>query len=278
MQTFQEFAAANGVLIDSIVHGKIVRCPTKDHPHKKNGAALFNGEYGWVQNWVEHPSPIFWKSKKERSKAEHAELDKRITASKLQYALERAKTAQEAARKAHWVLSQCELTTHAYMARKGFDKLPVNVWMKNEPLLVIPMYHKNAICGCQIINEAGDKKFLTGQRTSNAYFKIGDGKDIFICEGFASAHSLQDVLSSIGCQSTVYIAFSAGNATKLAKQYPTARWIADHDTSGVGQAAAEESGLRWWMPLIEGMDVNDLVIAQGKFKTGMQLKKFLMKG
>ena len=277
MQTFQEFAAANGVLIDSIIHGKIVRCPTKEHPAKKNGAYLFNKEWGWCQSWEIHSEPVFWNDESIRTPDQQAALDSKIAKSREEYARNRARMQQEAARKAQWILSECELTEHKYIQRKGFNEHPVNVWQKDDQqLLIVPMYHKNVICGCQIINEDGEKKFLTGQRTSCAYFKICDGKQIFLTEGFASGLALQTILASIGCQSTIYVTFSVGNATKMAKYLPTAIWVADHDENLVGQKAAEASGLRWWCPTVVGWDVNDAYLAQGKLKTGMQIKKFLM--
>ena len=277
MQTFINFAASNGVLIDSVIHGKIVRCPTVSKPSKKNGAYYCGDGFYWVQDWTQHSEPVFLFEKKERTDAEKLEFERKIAKHREEYARDRDKTAQEAARKARWILGECELTEHKYIQRKGFKEHPVNVWQKDDQqLLIVPMYHKNAICGCQIINENGDKKFLTGQRTSGAHFKIGDGKQIFLVEGFASGIALQAILASIGCQSTIYVTFSVGNATKMAKYLPTAFWIADRDKNQVGQNAAEASGLKWWMPDVEGFDVNDAYLAQGKLKTGMQIKKFLM--
>ena len=277
MQTFINFAASNGVLIDSVIHGKIVRCPTKEHPAKKNGAYLFNKEWGWSQSWEIHSEPVFWNDESIRTPEQQAQIDRKIAKSREEYARNRDKTQQEAARKARWILGECELTEHKYIQRKGFKEHPVNVWQKDDQqLLIVPMYHNNAICGCQIISEDGDKRFLTGQRTSGAHFKIGDGKQIFLVEGFASGLALQAILASIGCQSTIYVTFSVGNATKMAKYLPNAYWLADHDANGVGQSAAEASGLKWWMPSVENWDINDAYLAQGKLKTGMQIKKFLM--
>jgi len=190
---------------------------------------------------------------------------------------DRAKTQQEAARKARWILGECELTEHKYIQRKGFKEHPVNVWQKDDQqLLIVPMYHQKSICGCQIINEDGEKRFLSGQRTSLAYFKIGDGKQIFLVEGFSKGLAAKDILASIGCQSTIYVTFSVGNATKMAKYLPTAYWLGDNDENCVGQNAAEASGLRWWIPNTVGFGIDDAYFAQGKLKTGMQIKKFLM--
>jgi putative DNA primase/helicase len=139
--------------------------------------------------------------------------------------------------------------------------------------LVVPMYIAGCICGCQLIN--GEKKFLYGQRTNDAYFQIGNGKREFIVEGFASGLSLQEILAALKVPATIYITFSAGNALLVAKAHPDAFFCADHDESGVGQRAAEESGCKWWMPEQVGWDVNDLHVAKGLFAASQELRKRL---
>src|SRR3989304_7575027 len=109
MQTFINFAASNGGLIDSIIHGKIVRCPTTDHPAKRNGAFLFNHDYGWCQNLATHAEPIFWKDESKRTEEKQAALERKIAKSREEYARNRDKNAQEAARKARWILGEGEL-------------------------------------------------------------------------------------------------------------------------------------------------------------------------
>lgn len=272
---FVQFATAHGLIIRHIEHGKWVRVPTDDHHHKRNGAYFYGGDYAHIQNWATMDKVETWFSDKPTTPQDQADLSKRMDESRKLYAQERSKKQCDAARKAKWILGQCELDKHPYMIKKGFPDLKVNVWRKPEPLMVVPMYCRSEICGIQIIGIDGDKKFLSGQRTNDAYFKIGNGSNVFITEGFASAISLNAILACMKHPSTIYVTFSVGNAKRIAKTHPGAFWIADHDVSGVGQKAASESGCRWWMPEQAGWDVNDLYIAKGLFQSSQLLRKAL---
>lgn len=277
--SFLSFAQENGLLIRSLVYGKISRCPTESHPHKLNGAFLCEEGFGWVQDWGTHPEPIYWKDEKERSQEEIEKLKLRIEASKRKHAQERAEGQQKAANKAMWILGQCELDRHSYFDSKGFPDLLGNVWRKEgeDPILVIPMFFNGDICGCQLIDISGKKKFLTGQRTNNAVFTF-DGKGrVFLCEGYATGMSLQAALNALKIKYTIHVCFSAGNVLKMAKTHPEAVIIADHDASGTGQRVAEASGCAWWMPPAEGDDFNDMHKRVGTFAASMIIKKELHK-
>lgn len=271
---FIQFAAAHGLLINSLVIGRIARCPTIDKPRHKNGAFFYDDCWGWIQNHACHSEIVLWKSDKI---VDDAEFKKRMEVSRNLYAQERTKKQQEAARKAKWILGQCELDKHAYMVKKGFPDMKVNVWRKpdTDPMMIVPMYCGKEICGVQIISADGSKKFLSGQRTNDAYFKIGSGANAFIVEGYASAISLNAILACLKLPSTIYVTFSVGNAKRIAKTLTNAFWVADHDVSGVGQQAAKESGCKWWMPEPVGFDINDLHIAKGLFQSSQLLRKAL---
>ena len=274
MQTFQEFAASNGVLIDSVIHGKIVRCPTVSKPSKKNGAYYCGDGFYWVQDWTQHSEPVFLFDKKEPTDSEKLEFEHKITKSREEYARNRAKTQQEAASKARWILGQCELTEHKYIQRKGFKEHPVNVWQKDDQqLLIVPMYHKNAICGCQIISEDGEKKFLSGQRTSGAHFKIGDGKLNIWCEGFATGMAIKKAIDTVKINCAVNVCFSAGNMKKMANNGIV---VADNDISLCGENIAKEIGLPYFIPKQQGWDFCDLLQSNGLLRTSQELRKFLM--
>lgn len=277
MISFDQFAQANGLLIRDLVCGKITRCPTQDHPRSRNGAFYYDNDFGWVQNWAEHLEPIYWKDETERSEEQRKAIQKRIEESRNKASQERSTLQRKASDKAKWILSQCELDRHSYLDSKGFKDMRGNVWRKpdGDPVLVVPMYCCDALCGCQLIDITGSKKFLTGQRTNDAYFKIGQSGREIIVEGYATALSIHAILAAAKIPATIYAAFSVGNASRLAKTHPMAFWIADNDVSGVGQKAAAESGLKWWMPQHEGTDANDWHKEIGLFKAVMELRKVL---
>lgn len=232
---------------------------------------MFDGEFGWAQNWATMESAEIWQSNKLRTPFEQADMQKRIDASKKLHSQQRQESQRKAASKAVLIISQSTLQTHPYLEKKGFPKMRWDVY---QDALVVPMYIAGCICGCQLIN--GEKKFLYGQRTNDAYFQIGNGKREFIVEGFASGLSLQAILAVLKVPATIYITFSAGNALRVAKAHPDAFFCADHDESGVGQRAAEASGCKWWMPEQVGWDVNDLHVAKGLFAASQILRKNLL--
>lgn len=277
MSGFLNFAQSHGLVIRDLVRGKIARCQTESKPTHKNGAYLFDGEWGWIQDHAQHTEIILWKTDKPLTPAEREAMQKRMDDSRAQYAKDRATGQRKAAQKAAWILGQCEIEQHAYLDGKGFPDMRGNVWRKEDhnPLLVIPMFHAGALCGCQLIGVNGDKKFLTGQRTNDASFVIGHGAQVYLVEGYASALSLHALLAALKLPHTVMATFSAGNLARIAKAIPTAWIIADNDASGTGQRVASESGCQWWMPETVGQDINDLHKELGTFKASQIVRKAL---
>ena len=278
---FIDFAQANGLDINSLVQGKIIRCKTHDHPHKKNGAYLFDGDWGWVQDHANHLEVQLWRSDRPMTEQDKAEMQKRMAASRKKYMADKARMQVKAAEKAQWILGQCELSQHAYLDKKGFPDMRMNVWRKEDqsPLLVIPMRIDGKLCGVQLVDIEGNKKFLTGQRTNDATFtmsKTGPDSRLFLTEGYASALSLQAILATLKIPYTIAATFSAGNLARIAKENQRAFVVADNDQSGTGEKVALESGCRWWMPETIGQDINDFHQAVGLFKASQAIKKVLM--
>jgi len=277
MSSFLQFASERGLIIDSLIYGRWARVPTVDHPQKRNGAYWYGKEFAHCQNWANMEQCETWFDGKDRTPLEQQSIQKRMDDAHKAYAKERSVMQQKASEKAKWILSQCELDRHAYLDSKGFGDVMANVWRKPDadPIMVVPMLYGSNVCGCQLISINGDKKFLRGQRTNDAVFCIGrTGREI-ICEGYATALSIHTILSAAKIQATIYATFSVGNASRLAKRLPNAFWIADNDHSGVGQTAADSSGLRWWMPPTVGYDCNDWHQEVGLFKASMELKKVI---
>lgn len=274
MTDFISFAAEHGLILDGVKYNSWMRVPTVDHPHKRNGAYFHGGEYAHIQNWGTMDSCSTWFADKPTCPIKMAELNKRIAASQLAQRLEQIKANQEAAKKADFIISQCRLDRHAYLGKKGFPKMNGKVWHKvdSEPLLVIPMYFNKRVCGVQLINEDGRKKFLKGSKCGGAVHQIGSGGITFLVEGYATALSLHTVLEAIKQPSTVLATFSAGNMSKVAKLVPNCILICDNDKSGTGEKVGKESSRKWWMPEQVGFDFNDLLISRGLFKTSQILR------
>lgn len=273
MSDFIQFASQHGLIIKSLPFGQITRCQTESHRSKRNGAFFFDGDWGWLQNWELHDNPVIWKSDKA---VNQADLQERIKKSTEKYQQERSKLNADAAKKAQWILGQCELNLSAYLGRKGFPEMSANMWMRDNerPVLVIPMKIDNKVIGCQLIDHEGNKKFLKGQATKDAFFQIGNGKLTFFVEGYASGLSLQKILESIKVSYRIFITFSASNLLRFARRIE-GFVIADNDQSGTGQKAAIESGRKWFMPPVTGQDINDYHLSAGIAKPALEIKKLI---
>ena len=281
--TFVDFARMHGILIDFTPPlGKWQRYPTEDKPHHRNGAVKYLGDCGWVQNHATMTEPETWFPDAEAKPVDRAKIQAAID----HQAKQRALDAAGAAKKAGWILHQCRLEAHPYLASKGFDEMEGNVWHTTDKagaetaLLVIPMFVDGHVVGIQMINEVGAKKFLLHQRTHEATFTMGKGALPVLCEGFATGHSLRLCLQALKVPSRVIVCFSAGNLAKMAKHFTKAFVVGEHDMpsplapepGGMGRKVAVESGHPFYIPAKEGHDLNDQWKMHGTFATSQALR------
>ena len=273
---FLQFAAIHGLDIRRLDHGKISRCPTKDHARKDNGAYLFDGDWGWVQDWATMTEPAYWTDDTITRPEDLAALRIKMEASRKLHAQERAKDAQSAAKKAKAIIRQTKIEQHSYLDSKGFRDAVGLVWYPDEDtnLLVIPMEIAGEIVGCQLIDRNGVKKFLKGQRTNGAAFTFGSSGIEIFTEGYATAKSIHACLSALKVPCMVHACFSAGNMQRMANRGLV---VADNDASQTGEKAAQATGLPYWMPEQVGTDFNDLHAEVGTFAAGMKLRQWLQK-
>lgn len=202
-----------------------------------------------------------------------------IEARQTQEGHERERAAQAAAKKAGWILHQCVNEQHAYLHSKGFGEAKGAVWHPDEEqnLLCIPMRIGDKLVGLQMIDRNGGKRYLSGQRTSEAEFVIsnnGRGAQDWYCEGYATGLSLRDCLQALRLRYRIHITFSAGNLAKVAAKYGDGLVVADRDDSQTGERAAQKTGLPYYLP--DAGDFNDLHKNNGTFKASQILRKFLM--
>ena len=254
--SFQQFAEQHGLIIDHVLLDRWVRCPTIDHPHSRNGAYIFDGNSGAVQNWAIHEKPIRFQGKADpqfRAKA-------KITADN------RKEENEKAAKRAGWIMNQATKKHHPYLVAKGFPDATGYVW--NDSLL-IPMRIDQKIVGLQMIKPDGKKTFLKGQITKGAEAII-DAKGVHIlCEGFATALSIRRALKAVNTRYTIHVCFSAGNVKHLAKKYPDCVIVADHDPVGI--RVAKESGRPFWVSPNNKEDFNDYELRVGACVAGKSL-------
>jgi putative DNA primase/helicase len=266
---FLTFCRACGVNLNQLPPvGRWVRVSTEDKPRSRNGAVKWMGDVGFVQNWATMTEPAVW-----RDEGVSREAQKRIRSVANEADREARELASRAAQKAATLLSECELSTHPYLASKGFPDELVNVWNRDaDNVMVIPMRRGKELVGCQLIKPDGEKKFLFGQRSGGAEFVMGNHGTHVLCEGYATALSARQALRNLKMTYTLHVTFSAGNMKRIAEALPPGLVIADNDKSKTGERVAQEIGWPYWISDVEGEDFNDAHQRRGLFPLAMELK------
>lgn len=261
MLEFAAYAKQHGVLIaEPIPDGRIHRCPTADHPKRRDGSYRFFGDWGWFQDWSNHGEAVIWQASKEN--APPVAIPRReIERLKREDEKRRAQAAVQAAQ----IVRRCRLDLHPYLTAKGFTKDPGLVDVDGR--LVIPMRDcrdYTRVNSLQWISDAGEKKFLPGGTAKGSIFIIGKGDESWLCEGFATGLSIRAALKHLHRPARVVVCFSASNLAHVASQISGRRHVvADHDRSGTGERFAVSTGLPWVMPPDMGHDANDMHQAHG---------------
>lgn len=256
---FYNFAEQHGLIIDHLVHDRWVRVPTADKPHSRNGAYIYDGQSGAVQNWAIHEKPVSWHDKNKKH-------DPQLAVRKAKATVDQDKKQKQAAGKAAWILDQCKKQTHPYMAKKGFPAEKVNVW---NSMMVIPMRINGGLTGIQLISEDGKKTFLTGQKNKGASTIIDNKGKVILCEGVATAMSIRRALKAVRTRYTIVICFSASNILEMSKIYPECVIVADNDATGIRVATKSEK--IFCVPPGAGEDFNDYELRVGAEAAGKYL-------
>jgi putative DNA primase/helicase len=267
-----DFCRIHGVILDREPPiGVWKRYPTQDKPTHRNGAVKYMGTHAFIQNHATMTEIEVW----------HAEGDSVMDPNKARRAVEAAardirEKQQEAARKAASILNQCQIGYHPYLEKKGFKEEQGNVWKTDDGLLlVIPMRVGHQLVGCQIIREDGSKRFLHGQRTSNATFTFDNKGPHILVEGYATALSVRATLKALKRRYTLHVCFSAGNLAKVAATLPKGFVVCDNDASRTGENTAIKTGFPYWMSDTVGEDFNDFHQRVGLFKASQSLGKVI---
>lgn len=272
--TFLDFVRSLGIIIvDYPPLGHWVRLPTEDKPKHRNGTVKWMGDHGFAQNHATQTTVAVWKPNGEVVAIDRGDLSRRAKAVQK----ELLAGHKRAAEKAEWILSRCELATHPYLESKGFPDEMVNVWTADGArLLVIPMRVRGEIVGCQLIDAQGRKRFLSGQRTSDAAFVFDNRGPAVLSEGYATALSIRAALNAIKARYTLFVCFSAQNLVRIAAMQPPGLVVADNDGSGTGERVARETGWPYFLPPVVGQDFNDYHQTTSLFKCSQALRVALL--
>ena len=204
---------------------------------------------------------------------------------------EERKLARRAGKEARRMIDEAYMDTHAYLHAKGFPdtkRLCYTGMVKTRKgesfhvsrRLLVPVYGKKGnLQSAQLISVSGDKMFLPGGVMRGGRFAIGRGRHTWICEGLATALTLQKALDVLQPSNyKILVSFMASNILDVS--VPDALVIADNDkpkpgqTWGVGERYARQSGCKWWQPSETG-DLNDMYLAQGLSPVVSELREFV---
>jgi putative DNA primase/helicase len=268
---FIQFARSHGILINNLPPlGVWKRFPTEDHPRSRNGAVKYMGDVGFVQNHATSTVVSIWKPDSPIT----TKVKSTYLASIRNAEDEQKKKQHQAMQRAVGMLNGSGMSTHPYLEAKGFKDEQGNVlWQDGKPVLLIPMRVAGNLVGLQQIDQDGGKKFLYGQRTSNAVFTFDNKGMNVLCEGYATALSVRLAFKQMKQRYTLHVCFSAGNMAKVAAGLEAGLLIADNDASGTGPRVAEESGWKYWLSDRVGEDANDFHQRVGLFQFTQSLTR-----
>lgn len=167
-----------------------------------------------------------------------------------------------AAKRAYEIWSNApDAVEHKYLTNKGVTTTQ-GLKIVDDGRLIIPIAVDNEIVSLQLINNEGDKRFLTGGKLKGGWFLIeGEIDLIYIAEGYSTACSVH-----MATGATVYVAFNAGNLYEVCKHvkatHPTSQLViaADDDTGNklnIGRVKAEQAVKKLNIQVVFPKEFND---------------------
>lgn len=261
MSDFVSFARAHGLVLEHVVpDGRWHRTKTDDKPRKRNGAYLFDGERGVVKNFATMADYASYRDGVRTGTVNKVELRARRAITEAD-----TKARQAEARKAaDGMVKRATLQAHPYLAAKGFPE-EIGLVLDGELLIAMREFSLyRQLNSLQRISADGTKLFLPGGKAKGSVFFIGPfmARERWLVEGYATGLSVRAALRWLHTEAQVVICFSAFNLAHIGRVVKAlsvpAYVLADHDKSGAGEAAAEETGLMWGMPGEVDTDANDL--------------------
>lgn len=238
-----------------------------------------------------------------RAGVEQSPADRRRTVERIEKdRRKRQNDADVAAQAAGLLMANAKLGTHPYLARKGFPSEKAHVITSAvvaevvgrnrdghcylvpagaETAIVIPASIRGRVTSCQLIWGCGTKKFLFGGEMGGATFRLAQGRDTWLCEGYATALSLRTVLRSMNRLDGVLVCFSAHNLAAVAPGVMGRVWVAaDNDKPldlygglGTGEHYARLTRKPYAMPPERETDINDMHQGHGVYAVQRLLRE-----
>lgn len=267
MPSFERFLESLGLHPREIIPGRWMRCPTENHPRKRNGSFKLaeDGQIGWAMDFAIHTEPVIWRP--ERYDAPN--VDRRALTRRR---IKERRALIMAIHSARAFYESCELLrkSHPYLEAKGLS-MEGCFGLKRDPksgALVVPMLIEGELASVQAIAADGDKRFWPGARTKGAQYRIDrpHAPLTVLCEGLATGLTLFSAVPT----ARVVVAFNAGNLAPVAStighglhvvaadnDHATARRIGVNPGVKAATEAADVLGCGVAVPECSGTDWND---------------------
>jgi putative DNA primase/helicase len=275
---FAQFCAAHGLIIRTIsmtAPGQTKRCATTCNPGKLNGWYRYDGLGGVCGIWGSLDAQQY-RPGADAKPLTKADFDA-IAAKVRRAEAERAQNQSSAAKRAVALLAASDPRSHAYLSRKGFPDL-LAPCVADGAMLLVTMWKDGKVVNLQRINQAGEKRFMSGGEVSGTAHVIGSQGVAILCEGYATCLSVAAAIKASKMRAHAVCCFSADNMVKVAATYNDARIVADNDNlrTGTGEKAAKIAGFPYFLPPIDGQDFNDLHRALGLFSASQIVRTLVL--
>lgn len=248
---------------------------------KGDGRLMVNEHYVTAYNWQTGLTATV-KLRDGVTAKEQREISRAVVKAKEKAAHDAAR----AARQAGDLMARARVTTHPYLAAKGFrdELVPIigaqavrdigaSYLVAGSTAIVVPARRGGTLTSVQLIWEDGTKKFLFGGEIGGASHRIATGVYTWLCEGFATGLSIRAALRGLKIQATVLCCFSASNILAVSRQVSGKAFVAaDNDKPlpqfgglGTGEHYARQTGMPFGMPPVVETDFNDMHQAESIF-------------
>jgi putative DNA primase/helicase len=212
MTSFADALRIAGLLPRDIeADGRLRRCPTKTHPHRRNGWYVLHmdGNRGvWGDNAVAPRQALgTWNAEGAQYRPPTAAEQERQRRARDQQRQARLTAMRAAA--AYWTQAKPCGRLHPYLDAKGLQPLGTTGLRQHGDALVVPVVWRGRVISVQTIRADGTKRFWPGAPVKAGCFEITRQRAAVtvICEGLATGLAVFQAVRN----ARVVVAFDAGN-------------------------------------------------------------------
>lgn len=191
--------------------GRIRRCATESHPHKRNGWHVLHPDgHGSWGDWASGGGEALGHWPDERAKVDAAATARMAEQSRQQRDRERQHRIQAMrSARAFWAKARPLNRPHKYIAEKGLSPLGCAGLRTHDGLLVVPVWLGDWLISVQTITVDGVKRFWPGAPVKAGCFLLDrpHAAVTAVVEGLATGLAVFQSMR----QARVIVAFDAGN-------------------------------------------------------------------